>query len=135
LCWKVFDHVRMLEQKDAFAHALSLPAKRPSNPADWLQYMSAAADMLPRCSDSSPNHRDGDLHWFLEETRRRYESVALAMRLYCPWLLPEFSSLRDNPALHFESGEAEMPLERLPAFIDGLSHRLASAAPSAPAEQ
>jgi len=129
------DHLRMLDQKGTSAHALSHPGKRLSNPADWLQYMREAVDMLPRCCDLPPDRRDGDLRWFLEEARRRYESVALTIRLYCPWLLPEFSSLRDNPALHFESGDSETPLERLPAFIDGLSHRLASAASSAPAEQ
>jgi cyclic beta-1,2-glucan synthetase len=125
------DHLRMLEQKGLSAHGLSHPVERLSNPTDWLQYMREAAEMLPL----SPDHRDDDLRWFAEEAHRRYESVASTIRRYCPWLLPEFSSLRDNPALHLESGNSEVSLERLPAFIDGLSHRLASAAPSAAADQ
>jgi cyclic beta-1,2-glucan synthetase len=129
------DYLRMLDQNGASASALLYPVERLSNPADWMLYMREAAEMLPRCSDLSPDHRAGDLGWFAEEARRRYQSVASTIRRYCPWLLPEFSSLRDNPALHLESGDSEVPLERLPAFIDGLSHRLASAAPSAAADQ
>ena len=132
------DHLRILEPKGGPAQPLSRPAERLSDPADWLQYMNAAVDKLPGSSDDAkpdPGNDDDDLHWFSVETRRRYESVALTMRRYCPWLLPEFSSLRNNPALYFESGESETPLERLPAFIDRLLDRLASATCSAPRDE
>jgi cyclic beta-1,2-glucan synthetase len=128
------DYLRMVDEKLASAYPLSRHTDAPSDPGGWLEYMREATDKLSGGSGSATVYQDGD-RWFVDEAHRRYESIASTTRMYCPWLLPEFSSLRSNPAIRVESGGSETPLERLPAFIDRLSDRLASAIPGASPDQ
>ena len=108
-----------------------------SSPADWLQHMRQLGDRLPSCpSPAGEDRSGGDLTWFSEQARARYESVTRTVLLYCPWLLPEFSSLRQNPAFHLQPGGEDWPLERLPAFIDAaLAHLEAALASALPDQQ
>ncbi|MBZ5630212.1 MAG: glycosyl transferase [Acidobacteriia bacterium] len=131
------DHLSVL---DRYGTALPSPARTAenhSNPTDWLQYMRDLADTLPRELDPSlgDNHRDRDLRWFLEQAHERHESIARTILSYCPWLLPEFSGLFDNPTLSLKPGGEEGQLERLPAFIDAFSACLAAAVTTVPADQ
>ncbi|MGZ4821382.1 MAG: glucoamylase family protein, partial [Terriglobales bacterium] len=130
------DHLSVLDQHGTSLRASARRAEKHSNPADWLPYMRNLVDALPRDLDPSlgDNHRDPDLRWFSEQARERQESMARTVLVYCPWLMPEFSALFDNPALHLNGGE-DTPLERLPAFIDAVSARLAAALTTAPADQ
>jgi len=110
--------------------------KQHSHPADWLPQMRHLADTLPSDPGSAVEGLNGnsDLRWFSEQARTRQESVTRTVLLYCPWLLPEFASLRENPALHLKAVE-EPSLERLPAFIEAAAARLASSVTTAPLDQ
>jgi hypothetical protein len=120
------DCVRELNQPSTVASAA-----KHSNSADWLQEMRQLADGFP-CGAGL--NRNDDTTWFCEQARTRKESVSRIVLLYCPWLLPEFSSLRGNPGLELGGGE-QWSLERLPEFIDGASERLSRATLVAPPEQ
>jgi cyclic beta-1,2-glucan synthetase len=126
------DYMRAGEQGRTSTGAWLRSMEQHSNSFDWFLAMKQAADTLP--SDSAGGPLDGNSRWFVHEARRRYDNVALTLRSYCPWLLPEFASIRENPALHLNRGE-EATLERLPAFIQGLCDRLAAAIIMAPADQ
>ena len=130
------DHVAELGQPGASARA-PIAGKSNSDPAGWLQHLRQAGDSLPAetgVADVGVDG-DGDLRWFSEQARARLKSVNQAVLLHCPWLLPEFSSLRENPALYLKPGEGEWPLERLPEFIDLATAHLTAALATAPADQ
>jgi hypothetical protein len=129
------DHLRELDPSFA---TMQRKTQQPSSPAGWLQYMRDSVAALPsriELSNGGNGHHDGDSRWFAQQARERQESVARMVFSYCPWLLPEFSSLRDDPALHLKPGGEDVPLERLPAFIEALSARLALAVTTAPPDQ
>ncbi len=128
------DHLAVLDQPGAPSHAPRADGNL-SSPADWLPYLRDLAGSLPPDPSPGNNHHDPDLRWFSEHARQRQQSVAQTVISYCPWLMPEFSSLFGHPALHLKPGGEERPLERLPAFIDALSAHLASELTTAAADQ
>jgi cyclic beta-1,2-glucan synthetase len=102
----------------------------PAGPADWLPYMSEAVASVCNVDRDEIDHyvvqnEKDDCRWFAAEARRRYESVASTVRAYCPWMLPEFLSLRDALEIGHELNDKEVSPEQLPEFIGRLSKRLA----------
>jgi cyclic beta-1,2-glucan synthetase len=128
------DYVRAINQHSLSGKLSSRPLTRQSNPSNWFLSMQQAAETLPRLNEPAVDS-ESDLQWLSEEARRRYESVAALLRSHCPWLLPEYASIRDNPALHLNVAGENVALERLPAFIQLLSDRIAAVISTAPAEQ
>ncbi len=122
------DHLAVLEQHGAPVRTLARSAEKRSRPTEWLPQLGEVADTISR--DVHP-----DLQWFSEHARERQQSIAQTVLLYCPWLMPEFSSLLKRPDLDLKPDGEEERLERLPAYIDALSARLASAETTAPADQ
>jgi cyclic beta-1,2-glucan synthetase len=131
------DHLLVLDQQGTSLRALSNLLKRHANGADWVELMSQLAATLPtdRGQSAGDSTRADDLRWFSEQARARLESVTQTALLYCPWLLPEFSPLREDPTLHLKHGGEERPLDLLPAFIEATSARLAAAITTAPPDQ
>ena len=119
------------------ACALARKVQRHASPTDWLQQFRLLAYVIP--PDPEPlagdAHGKSDRQWSSQQARLRHQSVTQTARSYCPWLLPEFSSLRENPELHLKPGDEDLPLEALPAFMDSASARLAGAVESVPPEQ
>ncbi len=122
------DHLAEMDQHGAPLRMLARSAEKRSHPTEWLPQIQEVAATLPRQVRT-------DVRWFSEQTRERQQKIARTGLLYCPWLMPEFSSLFDHPDLHLKQGGEEQRLDRLPAFIDALSVRLASAVTAAPADQ
>ena len=128
------DCVLEFDPQNTATRAVAKTLPRQFHPADWLPQMRQLADALPAELDPSAGD-DSDLRWFHEQARARRDNVMRTVLLYCPWLLPEFSSLRENPALQLKAAPQEPSLEHLPAFIDAAAARLACAIPAASAEQ
>ena len=128
------DQVLEFDPRNAPARAVAKTMPRQFHPADWLQQMRHVADALSPDPDPSAEGKE-DLRWFHEQARARQEKVTRTVLLYCPWLLPEFSSLRERPALRLKAGGEEPTLEQLPAFIDEAAARLAQALATASPEQ
>jgi hypothetical protein len=74
--------------------------------------------------ESAKAKHSKDARWFSEQVRSRVENVRRTVTSYAPWLLPEFASLWDNPAINSSSAPDLPALERMPEFIDDLSLRL-----------
>jgi cyclic beta-1,2-glucan synthetase len=94
--------------------------------AQWLESLQKLSDTIiedlrgaGHASRSAP-----DAQWFAQEASVRIEKIKETVRLYVPWLLPEFASLRDDLTLIRKSDWNGVALEMLPDFIDKLSARL-----------
>ena len=73
--------------------------------------------------------QDADVLWFRNEARARVEAIRDLVRSYTPWWLPEFASLRFDPAYSSRFAQ-EVSLELLPAFMDTLAAQLRDLSPA-----
>jgi hypothetical protein len=65
-----------------------------------------------------------DAEWFRAKTSELSEQVRDAVSGLMPWLLPDFESLRANPALGKFAWSEDLSLEKLPGSIELLQNRL-----------
>ena len=98
---------------------------------EWLQRLLNLPDTL--FDDVRAAIADGtmsaDAQWFVEEANLRLQSIRQAVLFYTPWFLPEFKSLRNDPALNLPQTD-EIALELLPAYVDQIQLRISQAADS-----
>ncbi|MGA2807154.1 MAG: glucoamylase family protein [Terracidiphilus sp.] len=110
-------------QKGALVHS-SLPA--PTAPlATWIAWLPTAQAALESAA-ASPQIQHGD-PWWLAETHCRVEAILSVLRDYMPWLLPEYASLRELPALDIKHETYALSIDRAAAFSEQLNARLALA--------
>ena len=125
------DYLRILSDLNAFPRK-RINAFREDIREDWLQSVLKFPDSSLADPASPPkSKREIDAQWFRREARLRLESIRQTVRLSAPWLLPEFSSLRNDAAINARTGWDILALERVPDFIDALSSRLVTALRSA----
>jgi cyclic beta-1,2-glucan synthetase len=103
---------------------------------DWVQYLLNLPDTLlaeinPR---SSRAKHAADAHWFQEQAAERIRQVREGVRVYSPWLLPEFAPLEEDSSIPLRTRSATA-LAQLPEFIDSLALQLQGAANSAGSEE
>ena len=124
----LLDHLRILHQLKLFPRkALSL-FLRQTHRSDWFQYIQQLPETaFDETSTRRASKQAADGHWFKEQAHARLENIKQTVRLYAPWLLPEFASLRDDPALDLKSAWDSVALERVPDFINKLTERLDAA--------
>jgi hypothetical protein len=78
-----------------------------------------------QCSSKLPK-RETHSNWTAQQLAQRIERINAMLKSYLPWLLPEYSGLRQTFAdLGFESSR-HVRLEHLSDFIDALQVQLAS---------
>jgi hypothetical protein len=100
---------------------------------NWLQSLLEFPESSLMDPAAPPqSRREFDAQWFRREARQRLESIRQTVRLSAPWLLPEFSLLRNDTAINARTGWDVLALERVPDFIAGLDSRLEAAIASAP---
>lgn len=94
----------------------------------WLESLLAFPDgVVPEIDvKSSGSEHAAEAEWFREHLRGRIRQVQSAVGLYAPWLQPEFSGLKGDPAIGLP-GVEDARLEEIPALIDRLTGRLESA--------
>ncbi|MBV9479628.1 MAG: glycosyl transferase, partial [Acidobacteria bacterium] len=111
---------RVLRRKSVVALRRLMRRKLPV--VKWLAFFEkvfSGARQLP--ADSKHSH---DAEWFTREARARLLMMREATRVYAPWLLEEFYSLRQDPALDLKQSWDTVSLAQAPAYIDTLSQRL-----------
>ncbi len=85
-------------------------------------------------TNSKSKHRE-EAQRFLDQAEERIGQIRQVVQNFTPWLLPEFASLKNDPAVHRPGRPDELPaLKRMPVFIDGLGARLKAAETSASGE-
>jgi hypothetical protein len=66
----------------------------------------------------------------------RRSQIERVVRVYIPWLLPEFAALKDDPAIPMQCPpDIGLALKRIPPFIDSLAILLDAAADSTDSEE
>ena len=108
-------------QKGSPAHC-SLPAATASL-ATWIAWLPTARAAL----ESAASQVQRADPWWITETLRRVDAVLTLLHDYVPWLLPEYASLRQLPALDFKPEFYTLSIEQAAAFSEELNARLARA--------
>lgn len=116
--------LRVIRRKSVLAIRRLMKRKIPLfRLLDLFEKVLAGARELP---PESKHIRDAE--WFMEQARARLLMMREAARLYAPWLLQEFYSLRNDATLELSRSWDSVTLDRTPAFIISLSDRLQRAA-------
>ncbi len=123
------DHLRVLVDVRALSRKRFSSFQKEIKRKKWLPYLLSGADAIVDQvhPQSSKSKHSKDAQWFSDELRSRLENVTQTVSSYAPWLLPEFASLWDGPAINSDSARDLPALERMPEFIDALSVRLRTA--------
>jgi cyclic beta-1,2-glucan synthetase len=118
------DHLRILAGLRAFPRK-GVTELQQRIREDWLQsLLNFPESCLQDPAEPPKSKREFDAQWFREQARARLEAIRQSVRLSAPWLLPEFSPLREDAAVNAKSGWDILALERIPDFIDALAGRL-----------
>jgi hypothetical protein len=122
----LLDHLQILAGMGSLSPKRVSAIETKITGTNWLANLQEVADKLvedvrPGDGASTPT---GDAGWFAEQSLIRIEKLKQTVRLYAPWLLPEFASLRDDPALAVGFDSDSVVVEETPGFIDRLSARL-----------
>ncbi|HEX6505036.1 MAG TPA: glucoamylase family protein [Terriglobales bacterium] len=116
--------LRVIRRKSVLALRRLMKRKPPlARLFDLFEKVLTAARQLP---PESKHIRDAE--WFTAQARARLLMMREATRVYTPWLLAEFYSLKNDPALDLKRSWDAAPLDGAAAFIDTLSERLQRAA-------
>ncbi len=122
------DHLRVLVDLRALSQKRFSAFQRQVKRKKWLSHLLS----LPNAFVEEVHHRSArskhlkDVQWFAEEASSRLEAFRQTVSSYAPWLLPEFASLWDDPAINLKSTRELPALERVPDFVDALAVRLRS---------
>jgi cyclic beta-1,2-glucan synthetase len=117
------DHLYALVSMGALPGRKFRAIETGMHPGNWLQYLLDVPDGVLKDIHQASSHpkRGADALWFQQQAEERIRQVNRSVQTYAPWLLPEFSALKNEPAIHFKSLPA---LQRMPDFIDKLAARL-----------
>jgi cyclic beta-1,2-glucan synthetase len=133
----LLDHLRILVELRALPRRLFRNVRQQTLKNSWLPYLLALPDTVfdnALRKPAAPKNNAQDTQWFAEQARLRLEKLRQTVRSYAPWWLPEFASLRGDPALNLQADN--LPLEKMPDLIETLHTRLrASVDAGKPAEQ
>ncbi|HEY1987708.1 MAG TPA: glucoamylase family protein [Terracidiphilus sp.] len=117
---------------------LALPLSRLSLPghsatiADWVAWLPNAALAFAAASESSAysGNQPADLWWFAE-TRNRVTILLGLIRDWMPWLLSDYTPLRDVPELAINAKSEALSIEEAATFAEELDKKLTHAAEAA----
>jgi len=126
------DHLYVLATERALPRRKFVGMHRQLRQDGWLQYVLDVPDAdLKAIHQPTTNPKHVNVRWFQEQTEERIRQLSRLAQLYAPWLLPEFSALKDDPVMRSQGRAEAFPvLERMTDFIDKLSLRLKAAADS-----
>jgi cyclic beta-1,2-glucan synthetase len=124
------DHLYVLAMLRTLPRRKFSAIKKSLKGSGWLQYLLDVPDAALKDIDKAPaasKHAE-EASWYQKESEQRISQIGRTVQLYAPWLLPEFSALKNDPVIHRQGRPNELPaLKRMPGFIDNLAARLRSA--------
>jgi cyclic beta-1,2-glucan synthetase len=125
----LMDHLRILRDEKVLSRRSFFAIDKALSAPNWLRAILTwrDADLETVCERAL--QRGGDVYWFAVQAQSQVASIKKMVRTYTPWLLPEF-----EPLINKESAWKgdNVPIERLPGFIDQLASRLQSLSNSEP---
>jgi hypothetical protein len=120
----VLHELRAVSRKTA--NLIEHHSKANSSP-QWLietAQRTRFAEILAVPDSTQKLKHHADVEWFATAAAHLLASVEKAIRSYTPWLLPEFSSLRQDAAIGLNASYEHPVLQRLPELIERLEMRL-----------
>ena len=128
----LLDHLRVLGDRRALSRNILSGLEKESKGEAWLRHLlklpAASLEVTPKGNKTKPGE---DVSWFAAQAGARIASVTQMVKTYSPWLMSEFESLKDDPAIGLQANWECCPLEDLPDFIEVLSARLTPASGAA----
>lgn len=108
---------------------ISLP-NHSATIADWLTWLPTASAAFLGASESSSTYSGSHPAdpWWISETRNRVNSILSLVRESLPWMLPEYSPLREVPELAINEKCELLTIEQATAFAQQLHGKLTHAA-------
>jgi cyclic beta-1,2-glucan synthetase len=129
------DHLRVLAEERVFPRKKLSRYENISERRDWLPAILAMQESdLDSAAAHAHQERNADAEWFRREAHLRLQNIRDLVRLYEPWWLPEFASLRSELEIS-QKFMGRVPLQRLPDLIWELQSRLDRALASASGDQ
>jgi len=117
------DHLRALVKLRALPRRVLSRYEAQIRNEDWLEaILNFTIEVLDEKKSRAQSDSSSDIAWFRGQTRLRFESIRGMVQAYMPWLLPEFSELREKADGSRPIGE--VPLQKLPDVIAEWEARL-----------
>ncbi len=120
------DHLRILEERDAFPHKRLRVFETQMKKKSWLpRLLTPSEEGLLEIDSSHVNSKhEAEVRWFAAESLSRLRNLRKAVQVYVPWMLPEFVPLWNDSTLNFKFDSGSLTVERLPEIVDALNDRL-----------
>jgi cyclic beta-1,2-glucan synthetase len=121
------DHLRILVDLNAFPRRLFSRLERKTSEQDWLRtLLRFPTSALERIMNEEPERDQADeVKWFAGHALERLRQLKKSIVHYLPWMLPDFSELRQDAALKLPT--ENVALKDLPGTLDKLAGRLENA--------
>ena len=124
----LLDHLSLLSNTGALPRKKAAPMQKALREQDWLKYFLDVpeADLKEiRQPAGGTKNKNEDVTWFQEQAETRIQQARRIIRLYAPWLLPEYGALRSELAAHPLRNRNDAPvLKQMPEYIDSLAMHL-----------
>ena len=124
----LLDHLRLLAKVRAFPRKLLVRLERQLKTDNWLRCILELPDIVFEQSRMvvAKSKRAAKAKWLTEGALVRVHRINQVVDHYAPWYLPEFASLREEPAVNLRLMD-NISLEQTPEFINRLAQRLQAA--------
>jgi hypothetical protein len=124
----LLDHLYVLTSLGALPRRKFSAVETALHRRDSLHYLLDIPEAVLKDLQPSPaSSKSPDALWLLEHAKERIRQVCRVAQLYAPWLLPEYSGLKNDLAILGD----DVVLEQMPSFIDRLAIQLRAALDSA----
>jgi hypothetical protein len=127
----LLDHLYVLSSLGALPRRKLSVMETALKQQNSLQYLLDIPDAdLKGLQQPDASLKEGSKHndvgWWQEKAKERVRQACRAAQAYAPWLLPEYATVKNDPAV-FPQGNKTPALEQMPLFIDRLALQLGAA--------
>ena len=128
-------HWEMMHSQGKLSSQLSKisPPSQSASIADWIGWLANASAAFSTASSAHSAYsgsQPADMWWFAE-TRNRINMLLNLVRDFMPWLLPEYTPLREVSELAINPQSETLSIEKAAQFAEGLQKKLAHATEAA----
>ena len=121
----LIDHLSVLSSLDAIPRRIVSSTEKFLLQPRWLEYvLDSSETILKDLQPSSNASQNSDASWFLQETQVRIHQIVRSVKFHSPWLLPKYAAVRGELVTADRAEAAELPLQKIPQFIDDLISQL-----------
>jgi cyclic beta-1,2-glucan synthetase len=126
----LLDYLYLLTSIGALPRRKFSYAEKTLRRTDWQQQLLSDPGAILKAIDPQVCRTEdtAEARWFQQQAEERIRQVTRTVKLYAPWLLPEFAALKNDSLLQLQDRvQDNLPLERVPDYIENLSVTLQAA--------